>query len=540
VTAEPFPRKDDEAGLRGRLRALAGAAGILMAGFIASRVLGLVRNAVLAGYFGDSPQYEAYVAAIAVPDAVFQVLAGGVMGAAFIPVFARYLADGDEEDAWRLGSSAINLAALLTGAIALLLIVFARPVMSVVVSGRDAEFQELATGLVRIMLVSPVIFAVSGFATSILNTYQRFFWAALAPLMYNVGIIAGTVLLHDRWGIYGVAIGVAAGACGHLLIQVPGLLQIRARYRPVLDWRNAGVREVGKLMLPRMFGLGVAQANQLITTVFLASFLVAGSMAYLNYAWLVLMVPLGVFGMAVSTAVFPTLARQSAAGEDAEMGELFGLSLRMILYLTVPAAVGLIVIGEPIVRLLFERASFTPDVTRATALAVAVYALGLPGHSVVEIVDRAFYALHDTRTPVKAAALAVLLNVLLSAAVVVGALRGAVPMERAYAGLALANAIAAWVEAGLLVAWLHARTGGLGLRGLGGDLLRYLAAALLMGGLLVGLDDLLLGKLDASRLSGQLAYVGTLIAVGLAAYLLCSVLLHSREPRLLLGLLRRR
>jgi putative peptidoglycan lipid II flippase len=540
VTAASYPRKDDEAGLRGRLRSLAGAAGILMAGFVASRVLGLVRNAVLASYYGGSPDYEAYVAAIAVPDAVFQVLAGGVMGAAFIPVFARYLADGDEEEAWRLSSSAINLAALLTGGIALLLIVFARPVMGLVVSGRDAAFQDLATGLVRIMLVSPVIFAVSGFATSILNTYQRFFWAALAPLMYNLGIIAGTVLLHDRWGIKGVAIGVAAGAGGHLLIQVPGLLQVRARYWPVLDWRNAGVREVGKLMLPRMFGLGVAQANQLITTVFLASFLVAGSMAYLNYAWLVLMLPLGVFGMAVSTAIFPTLARQSAAGEDAEMGELFGLTLRMILYLTIPAAVGLVVVGGPIVRLLFERASFTPDVTRATALAVAFYALGLPGHSVVEIVDRAFYALHDTGTPVKAAALAVLLNVVLSAAVVLGALHGVVPPDRAYAGLALANAAAAWLEAGLLVAWLHWRSGGLGLRGLGGSLGRYVAAALLMGGVLLALNDVLLDTLDTSRLSGQLVAVGTLLAVGLLTYLVASLLLRSREPRLLLGLLRRR
>jgi len=538
VTTASYPRKDDEAGLRGRLRPLAGAAGILMAGFIASRVLGLVRNAVLASYFGDSPQYEAYVAAIAVPDAVFQVLAGGVMGAAFIPVFTRYLAAGDEEDAWRLSSSAINLAALLTGGLALLLIVFARPVMAVVVSGRP-DLQEMATGLVRIMLVSPVIFAVSGFATSILNTFQRFFWAALAPLMYNLGIIAGTVLLHARWGIYGVAIGVAAGACGHLLIQAPGLVQIRARYWPVLDWRAPGVREVGKLMLPRMFGLGVAQANQLITTVFLASFLVAGSMAYLNYAWLVLMVPLGVFGMAVSTAVFPTLARQSAAGESAAMGELFGLTLRMILYLTIPAAVGLVVLGEPIVRLLFERASFTPDVTRATALAVGVYALGLPGHSVVEIVDRAFYALHDTRTPVKAAALAVLLNVLLSAAVVLGALHGPLPADRAYAGLALANAAAAWVEASLLVVWLRWRSGDLGLRGLGRDLLRYVAAALLMGAVLSGLDRGLLGALDRRGLGGELVAVGTLIVVGLATYLAGGLLLRCREPRLLLSLLRR-
>src|SRR5581483_4463538 len=330
-----------------RFRQLAGAAGILMASFVASRLLGLVRNAVLASYFGASPEYEAYVAAIAVPDTVFQILAGGVMGAAFIPVFTRYLAREDESAAWRLTSSAVNVAALLTATLAVVLFIFAQPVMSVVVHGRSAEFQGLATNLVRIMLVSPVLFAISGFATSVLNSFQRFFYPALAPLMYNFGIILGAVLLHERYGIYGVAIGVAAGAVGHLLIQVPGLWQVGARYWPVLDWREAGVREVGRLMVPRMFGLGVAQANQLLN-IFLASFLVAGSLAYLNYAWLVLMVPLGVCAMAVSTAVFPTLARHSAAEERGEMRELFGLTLRMILFLAVPAMVGLVTLGRPI------------------------------------------------------------------------------------------------------------------------------------------------------------------------------------------------
>lgn len=538
LAAEEIAAGGASGGRGRRLRQLAGAAGILMLSVVASRLLGLVRNAVLASYFGASVEYEAYVAAIAVPDTVFQVLAGGVMGAAFIPVFARYLAKGDEREAWRLSSSAITLAALLTGGLSLLLIVLARPVMGVVVSGRDAAFQELATGLVRIMLISPAVFAVSGFATSILNSYQRFFWAALAPLLYNLGIIAGAVLLHEQMGIYGVAWGVAAGAIGHLLIQVPGLVQIRARYWPVLDWRHPGVREVGRLMLPRMFGLGVAQANQL-ATIFLAARLVPGSIAYLNYAWLVMMVPLGVFGMAVSTAVFPTLARQSADDEQGEMRELFGLTLRMILFLTIPATVGLIAIGEPIVRLLFERDSFTADVTRATTLALTCYALGLPGHSVVEIVDRAFYALHDTRTPVKAAALAVLLNVGLSGGVVLAARAGLLPAERAYAGLALANAAAAWIEAGLLVWWLRRRLGRLGRGALGTAVLRYAAAALLMGGLLVGLDDVLYRTLDTTRLVGQLGIVAILIAVALAVYLGVSHLLGSREPRLLLALLRR-
>jgi putative peptidoglycan lipid II flippase len=530
--------------LSSRLRHLAGAAGILMLGFVASRVLGLVRNAVLASYFGASREYEAYVAAIAVPDTVFQVLAGGAMGAAFIPVFAHYLARDEQQEAWRLSSSVITIAALLTGTLSLVLFVFARPVMDVVVSGRDEAFKELATGLVRIMLISPAVFAVSGFLTSVLNTYQRFFWAALAPLMYNAGIIAGAVLLHDRLGIYGVAWGVAAGALGHLLIQVPGLLQIGARYRPLVDWRHAGVREVGRLVVPRMFGLGVSQVNLLVTTIFLASWLAVGSMAYLNYAWLVMMVPLGVFGMAVSTAVFPTLARQSAADEQGEMRELFALTLRMILFLTVPATVGLVVIGEPIVRLLFERDSFTPAVTRATALALTYYALGLPAHSVVEIVNRAFYALHDTATPVKAAAIGVLLNVALSAAVVLDAAGGVIPRQYAYVGLAVANAVAAWVEATLLVWWLRRRLGGLGpggpgSRALGVAVLRFAAAALLMGSALALLDDPLWRLLDPTRFGDQLLGVSALILAGMAAYLGGTLFLRSREPHLLLDLLRR-
>ncbi len=521
-----------------RFRQLAGAAGILMASFVASRLLGLVRNAVLASYFGASPEYEAYVAAIAVPDTVFQILAGGVMGAAFIPVFTRYLAREDESAAWRLTSSAVNVAALLTATLAVVLFIFAQPVMSVVVHGRSAEFQGLATNLVRIMLVSPVLFAISGFATSVLNSFQRFFYPALAPLMYNFGIILGAVLLHERYGIYGVAIGVAAGAVGHLPIQVPGLWQVGARYWPVLDWREAGVREVGRLMVPRMFGLGVAQANQLLN-IFLASFLVAGSLAYLNYAWLVLMVPLGVCAMAVSTAVFPTLARHSAAEERGEMRELFGLTLRMILFLAVPAMVGLVTLGRPIIELLFERDLFTPAVTSAVLIALTCYALGLPGHSLVEIVDRAYYALHDTMTPVKAAALAVGINLVVSAAVVVLALRGALPWEHAYAGLAIANSLAAWVEAVLLVVWLRGSLGGPDLRSVGLALLRYLAAALIMGALVVLLGDALEPLVDTSRLGGRLLVLSTQILGGLVAYLVVSHGLGSREPRLLLSLLRR-
>ncbi|MBX5492093.1 MAG: murein biosynthesis integral membrane protein MurJ [Chloroflexi bacterium] len=519
-----------------RLRQLAGAAGILMASFVASRLLGLARNAVLAAYYGTSDDYAAYLAANNVADTVFQILAGGVMGAAFIPVFTRYLEQGDERGAWRLASSAINLAALLTGAVALVLVLLARPLAAGLAAGRDPAFQELTAALLRILLLAPVLFAVSAFLTSILNSFQRFFWAALAPLMYNLGIIAGAVLLHQRHGIYGVAIGVLAGAAGHLLIQVPDLLRLGARYMPVIDWRHAGVREVGRLMVPRMFALGVAQLNKL-ASVFFALLLAAGSLPYLEYAWLVFMVPLGVFGMAVSTAVFPSLARQSAAARHDELQALFSLSLRMILFLTVPAAVGLMVLGGPIVRLLFERGEFSGTDTRAVALALACYALGLPGHSLVEIVNRAFYALHDTVTPVKAAVVAVAGHLLLSIATVALAQHGALPPDRAYAGLALANAAAGTCEAMLLVGWLRRRLPGLALGSLvwaGG---RYALAAGAMGVGLVLADERLVRLFPTDTAAGQLVAVGTLVALGAAGYGVLAVLLGSREPRLLLRLL---
>lgn len=519
---------------RPRLRQLAGAASILMASFVASRLLGLVRNAVLAAYYGASDDYAAYLAANSVADTVFQVLAGGVMGAAFIPVFTRYLEQGDQRGAWRLASSAITLAALLTGLVGLVLALLAHPLAAGLAAGRDPAFQELTASLLRPLLLAPVLFAVSAFLTSIVNSFQRFFWAALAPLVYNLGIIAGAVLLHDRYGIHAVALGVLAGAVGHLLIQLPDLWRVGARLRPTLDWRHPGVREVGRLMVPRMFALGVAQLNK-VASVFFALLLAASSLPHLEYAWLVVMVPLGVFGMAVSTAVFPALARQGAAARLDELEALFSVSLRMILFLTLPAAVGLVVLGGPIVRLLFERGEFTSADTRAVALALACYALGLPAHSLVEIVNRAFYALHDTLTPVKAAAGAVGAHLLLSAGIVELAQQGALPADRAYAGLALANAAAATCEAGLLLAWLRGRLPALALRPLVGGAVRYALAAGVMGIALILLDERLP---PPGTLAGQVLTVGLLVALGAALYAGLTAALGSREPHLLLRLLR--
>ena len=360
----------------GRLQGVLGAAAIVMSGFVASKLLGLVRNIVISHQFGASREYEHFLAAISVPDTVFQVLAGGTVSAAFIPVFAGYLAQRQESSAWRLMSGLTNIAVLAIGAIALLLAIAAPALTGLLVPGwTPAEQQEVAR-LARIMMISPVIFAVSALITSVLNGAKRFALAAAAPLMYNLSLIGGALFLRER-GAEGLAYAAVLGALLHLAVQLPGLARIGARYTPTLALELSGTREVGRLMVPRVLTLGVSQLN-LLVNVALASFLGEGSVAYLNYAWLLLMVPLGVFGMGMATAAFPTLAEQGAQNRTEDQRQTFLFAFRLILYLTIPAAVGLVVLGYPIVALLLQRGAFEAQATWATSFALAWYAAEPP------------------------------------------------------------------------------------------------------------------------------------------------------------------
>src|SRR5918911_1497200 len=426
------------------MRRLAQAALVVLTGFLASRLLGVVRNIVIAAHFGTSTEYSAYLAAIALPDLVFQVLVGGAVGSAFIPVFKRYHALGRDDEAWHLTSSVINIFALVALITSAILAVFARPIMDVWVAGQDAQFRDLVANLTRILLISPAVFAVSTFCSSVLNSYNRFAIAAMAPLMYNLAIIAAALVLSGPLGIYGLALGGGVGAVLHLLIQLPFCLRLGMRWRPIVDLAHAGVHEVVRLFAPRVLGLGVVQLNQVLSGIVLASFLGAASIGYLNYAWQMMMMPLAL-AMAVGTAVFPTLSEENALDNSARFQQVFLLSLRLILFLTIPASIGLMVLGEPVIRLFFEHRQFGPASTAGTAYALVFYAIGLAGPATVEIVDRVFYARHDTRTPVVVAISAVGLNVLASLVLMQTSL--------GFGGLALANSLAALTEASLLV-WL--------------------------------------------------------------------------------------
>jgi putative peptidoglycan lipid II flippase len=485
---------------------------------------------VIAGQFGTGAEMDAYQAAFRVPDIVFQLVAGGALASAFIPNFTVYLTRGDRGAAWRLASAIINLLLViltLTAALAALLTPWL--VDWIIAPGFDPDTADLTVRLMRVMLISSVIFGVSGVIMAALNAHQHFLLPAVAPVLYNLSIIGGAVLLAPSMGVMGLAVGVVVGAALHLVVQVPALTHLRAQYTPVLTMRDPGVRAVAGLMGPRVLALAVVQLNFLVNTN-LASRLGEGAVSALIFAWLLMLLPQGIFAQAVATAAFPTFAEQVARGDQAAVRSALAATLRAIYALSLPATVGLVVLRGPLVSLLFERGAFGATSTDLVAWALLFYAFGLVAHSGLEIVARAFYAMHDTKTPLLVGGGAMLLNLVLSLTLpsLFDAL-GWLP----HGGLALANSLATTLElVGLL--WLvRGRLGGLeGRRSLPMLVRITLAAALMvlaLSGLVLawsGVEPWLLGSIG--------------VAVGVAVYLAAAWLLGVQELRTILIAVRRR
>lgn len=498
---------------------MAGAALLVMIFFILSRATGLLREMIIGAEFGTSAELDAYLAAFRVPDLLFQLVAGGALGSAFIPTFTAAWSRGNSAAAWLLLSRILNLMTallvLLAGLAALLAPVL---VARIIAPGFPPQQQALTVDLMRWMLISTVIFGASGLVMGALNGVKHFLLPAAAPVLYNLAIIGGVWLLVPRFDVYGLVMGVVAGSLAHLLVQVPGLLRRRAVYHFSFEWRDRDVREVARLMGPRVLGLFFVQLNFLVNTI-LASGLPAGSLSALNYAWLLMLLPQGIFAQAIATVAFPTFAAQIATGRRAEMGRSLSRILATVIFLTLPAAVTLFILRLPLVEMLFQRGSFTPESSQAVAFALQFYALGLVAHAVVEIVVRGFYALHDTLTPVLIGVAAMALNILLSL-LWIGWL--------GYGGLALANSAATGIEMVVLVWLLGRRLGHIDLGGLTKSLWRSGVAGTGVAFALI----LWLGRLGEAGTYTTLLPVGWVAGIGGLAlagtvYLLLSLLLGN-------------
>ena len=516
---QPPPIEDEALGRLGR-PSLATAATIVAAGFLVSRLLGVLRSVAIADTFGDSPELAAYWVAFRLPDLVFQMLAGAALGAAFIPTFAQIFTKQSQEAAWRMASSVLTLVTAATLVFALLGVLLAPVLVPIMAPGLDEK--SLEVDLTRLMMLSPILFSISGMFMAILNARHSFLFPAIAPVVYNLSIIVGALVFDD---VRMLAASVVVGAALHLAVQTPGLLTVGMRYRLIAQWRDTAVLQVGRLMAPRVLGLAAFQFNLLIMT-FFASTISDEAISAMNYAWLLIMAPLGLFGMAISTAVFPTLAEQ-AADNRADLRRTLEQSLRMILFLTIPAAIGLMVLSEPLITFLFQHGNFSESATELTQPALIFFAIGLFGHAAIEILSRGYYALGDTRTPVTFAIVAVVANLILSA-ILVG------PFE--LRGLALAISLATILNATLLFRTLRTRLEGLDLPSIGRSVGRTLIASVLMAEV-IGFYLILLHQADRLNtgrfFDAFLALAGGGMLGGLV-FLAAARALHSEEVETLL------
>jgi putative peptidoglycan lipid II flippase len=469
-----------------RVGNLARAATIVSSALLFSRILGLVRTTLFAATFGGVYLHDAdaFTLAFTLPDAIFNIVSGGALASAFIPVFADYLIEKrDRQSAWHIASSALNLSMLALTILAGVIFLFASPIMhlffpSLFVSSADGEGQTLIM-LTRIMLLQPIFLGGATVTIAILQARQHFILPALGQVIYTASLICGieatvidnkTHIFGGHLGIAGPAWGVVAGAVLQLLIQIPGLIRARMVYRPTFDIFNPGVRQMFRLMVPRLINATFLYVSVFFNRILLAPLSTGVTYGYVT-AFTLVMLPVGVFGMAVSQAAFPTLAAMVSANQWDRLRNTILRTFKAITYLAIPSALGMMVLAEPICRLLLNHGNFDTSSLQFFWQPLVFFAIGLLGLSLVEILTRSFYALHDSRTPVEVSILQFMFVIGLS--IIFLSPLGA-------NGLALATSIGSMGEALVLLLLLAPRIGGIQMGELGRYVFYVLLASIVM------------------------------------------------------------
>ena len=515
------PEKDN------KRQSIARGAVTVMGAFIVSNLVGLLAKTLTARYFGTGIESNAFFAANRFSEILFNLVAGGALGSAFIPVFTGLLVNEEKRRAWHLASALVNIVSLVLVGLSLLTLLFSRTVVRTILApGFSPSEIALTARLLRIQVLSSIIFGLSGLVMGILNAHQRFLLPSLAPAMYQVGWLIGIFALRPALGVDGLAWGVVIGSGLHLFVQVPRLVKLpSARYRFSLGKGVAEVKEVALLMAPRLLGVAVVQLNFLLNT-YLASFQPQGSITALSLAFPLMIMPEAAIAQSIAIAALPAFSALVARGNMDKLRSSLAATLRSMLLLSIPATVGLIMLRDNIVRLLYQGNAFTTDSAALVSWALLWYAAGLAGHGLVEILSRAFYSLHDTRTPVIIGVGTMTANLLLSFAFTrLFSLIGWMP----HGGLALANSTATFVESIIMILIMRKRLGGIELRHLLISILKALLASALMAAAV---------WLISENLAGRSNIVVTALSVfaGLLAYLAGLWLLRSQDLNKLIGI----
>jgi len=377
---------------------VASAAFVIAAAGILSRILGLLRDRILASHFGAGDTLDIYYAAFRVPDLVYNLLILGALSAAFIPVFTGLIAKNEEKEAWELVNVFLTTALIFLLIVAGIFALFAPLLMRLITPGFSPEKLQGVTMLTRIMFLSPIFLGISGIFGGILNSFKRFLIYSLAPIMYNLGIIFGAIFLVKPFGIAGLAWGVVIGAFLHMAIQFPNVKMVGLKYFPNFNFKNKDLRKVIILMIPRTMGLAVTQINLLVVTI-IASTLAAGSLSIFNFANNLQSFPLGIFAIPFALAVFPILSHHAARDERDIFVQNFSKTFRQILFFIIPASVLILVLRAQIVRIVLGAGKFDWQDTILTFQALGIFAVSLFAQATIPLLARSFYALHNTRIP---------------------------------------------------------------------------------------------------------------------------------------------
>jgi len=455
-------------------RQLLKSASLISALTIISRALGYFRDSRIAFLLGAGTEADAYTTAYRIPNLLRRLVGEGAVSAAFIPTFSTYVAEKKEDHAWEFANTMLTLITMFLAAVTIAGIVFSPLVVRVFASGFGETPGKLALTATLNRIMFPYIFLISlsALAMGILNSFHRFAAPAFSPVVLNLTMVAFSFLGSPFGDVTRtLAVGVVAGGALQLAIQVPALIRTGWRIRFKIDFQHPGVRRVAKLMVPVVFGAGIVQVNVLVDTQF-ASYLNEGSVTAIYYADRVMELVLGAYVVAVSTAILPLLSRQAALRRMAELKTTLNFATRLVLFITIPSSVGLILLRTEIIEVLFEHGDFDAASTALTAWPLPFFAVGLSAFSLLKIIIPAFYAMHDTRTPVKAATAALLLNIAFNFAFIRPLRNG---------GPALATSLAAFVNALSLFLIFHKRYGAFGVREIARSLVKFIGGSVALG-----------------------------------------------------------
>lgn len=546
-----------------RQTSVARSAGIVSIAVMFSRVLGLVREMIFARYFGAGFLYDAYVVAFRIPNVLRDLFAEGALSVAFVKVFTDYQINKSEKEAWRLASLILNLLAVILSVICIVGIIFSRQFVDMIADGFSPEKAALATTLTQIMFPFILLVALAAVAMGVLNTKGVFGIPASASTVFNIAsIIFGLGIAYwlsgggwlssadknaipdapSQWAIIGMAIGTLIGGAAQFLIQVPSLIRVGFRFLPVLSLADEGVRKVIALMTPAILGTSAVQINVMINTYFVSG--IDGAQSWLNYAFRLMQFPIGLFGVAVGTAAIPVMSRLASENKTREFRDTISSSMNLVFLMTLPSACGLIVLGEPIIRLIYEHGKFDATATSMTAVALAGYSIGLTGYAAIKILSPAFYALNDAKTPMVIAIVSIGVNFLGSYALREWLSHYGVTPETphgyAHVGVALATSIVAIVNFFALALLMRRRINRLNGRVIAASFAKIAVASAVLSIVCYTSYHFLLNLLGVGTFSIKLAEALVPIALGGIAFVIVAKLLRVSELEKALTAIRRK